>query len=203
MNCINHCPRRPSTLIIRFRPNASPTRSTATGRYVSSRGMVSTPGQLNQLVFCAAVFREVVRLRTAAPILFHTCMVGTAVMHCLIWCKDSGFPTSRPKNRQAVYVSAVLETVYSVDQYRFVDGANTFSTPPPAPRLPAPFLLLCHKIGRPHDEQRIQDKERTGGHASHSFCQHLRTKLHKGCGVYTRKVRGKECWVSRRKKKIS
>ncbi|CAN0309795.1 unnamed protein product [Ascophyllum nodosum] len=39
-----------------------------------SRGMVSTPEQLNQLVFCAAVFREVVRLRTAAPIIFHTCM---------------------------------------------------------------------------------------------------------------------------------
>ncbi|CAN0342469.1 unnamed protein product [Ascophyllum nodosum] len=39
-----------------------------------SRGMVSTPEQLNELVFCASVFREVVRLRTAGPILFHTCM---------------------------------------------------------------------------------------------------------------------------------
>ena len=128
MNCIIYCPRRPSTLITHCRPNASPIRSTATGRYVSSRGMVSTPEQLNQLVFCAAVFREVVRLRTAAPIIFHTCMVGTTVKHCLSWFKDSGFPTSRPKNRQTVYVSAVLETVNSVDQYRFVDGAYSFST---------------------------------------------------------------------------
>ena len=198
MSCINYYRRRQSTLIIRFRRNASPTRSTATGRYVSSRGMASTPEQLKQLVFCAAVFREVVRLRPSGPILFHTCMVGTAVMHCLIWFKDSGFPTSRPKNRQTVYASAVLETVHSVDQYRLVDGANTFSTLPPAPRSPAPFLLSCHKIGRPHDEQRIQDKERTGGNGSHSFCQHLRRKLHKGCGIHTRKVRGKECWISRR-----
>ena len=193
MNCINYCPRRPSILLIRFRPNASPTRSTATGRYVSSRGMVSTPEQLNQLVFCAAVFREVVRLRPSGPLLAHTCMVGTAVMHCLIWFKDSGFPTSRRKNRQTLYVSAVLESVHSVDQNRFLDGAYTFSTLPPAPRLTAPSLLSCHKIGRPHDEQRIQDKERTGGHTSPSFCQHLRKKLHKGCGVHTRKVRGKEC----------
>ena len=86
-----------------------------------------------------------------------------------------------------------------MNQYRFVDGAYIFSTFPPAPRSPAPFLLSCHKIGRPHDEQRIQDKERTGGHASHSFCQHLRRKLHKGCGVHTRKVKGKACWVSRRR----
>ncbi|CAN0205555.1 unnamed protein product [Ascophyllum nodosum] len=39
-----------------------------------SRGMASTPEQLKQLVFCAAVFREVVRLRPSGPILFHTCM---------------------------------------------------------------------------------------------------------------------------------
>ncbi|CAN0418983.1 unnamed protein product, partial [Ascophyllum nodosum] len=39
-----------------------------------SRGMVSTPEQLNQLVFCAAVFREAVRLRPSGPLLAHTCM---------------------------------------------------------------------------------------------------------------------------------
>ena len=86
-----------------------------------------------------------------------------------------------------------------MDQNRFLDGAYTFSTLPPAPRLPAPFLLSCHKIGRPHDEQRIQDKERTRGHTSPSFCQPLREKLHKGCGVHSRKVRGKNCWVPRRR----
>ncbi|CAM9310328.1 unnamed protein product [Ascophyllum nodosum] len=37
-----------------------------------SAGMVSTSEQLSQLVFCAAVFREVVRLRTAGPLLIHT-----------------------------------------------------------------------------------------------------------------------------------
>eukprot|EP00904_Undaria_pinnatifida_P007026 jgi/Undpi1/3453/HiC_scaffold_16.g06825.m1 len=38
-----------------------------------SNGMVSTPEQLSQLVFCSAVFKEVLRLRSVAPLLlFHS-----------------------------------------------------------------------------------------------------------------------------------
>lgn len=41
--------------------------------------MVSTSEQLSQLVFCAAVFREVVRLRSAVAVVSHICLVGATV----------------------------------------------------------------------------------------------------------------------------
>ncbi len=42
-----------------------------------SDGMVSTSEQLSQLEFCSAVFKEVLRLRTPAPLLAFHCTVRT------------------------------------------------------------------------------------------------------------------------------
>ncbi|CAM9310255.1 unnamed protein product [Ascophyllum nodosum] len=75
-----------------------------------SAGMVSTSEQLSQLVFCAAVFREVVRLRTAGPLLIHTCLEDHLT--------KSGFKIE--KGRQVI----VLNRFASTSEDNFTRGAE-------------------------------------------------------------------------------